>query len=459
MQRIDTVLQVASLGLKLLQTVLARQAAELERDARALARAAERAEKRLGRKAGRALREASEEAEDTQGQVSRAAAHLAEAGAEMVEAGQERVAEAGSKVAEAGQAARKAAAHRLADVEHRVAAAGHAVEKQLRQRTAQASQALARQRGRFEGRRAALARRIEPRRRTSLLGTALKVALGAAAAGGATYLVVREQRRVRERYRPLRATFATDLLDVLSAPGGGGRLTYSGSQLLDVASGAVYAIIDGIPDFIAPAALAAEPEQGESLLADLARPYLMRFLGRNSAGNAAFASAVAGAADGGWALSVPSGRGTYELEMAHANPGTRVLCVSNDWDTLLEVRRRAQAAGLTNLYYARGLPRLLPLRDAGVNGVWTAGGLDRFPQPERELTQMARVARPGALMAGVSLVLGAPPHLDWVLQMGQSRLRGMRPLTAHFALLQAAGLSDVRVFRDGAFVRFTGVRR
>jgi SAM-dependent methyltransferase len=220
----------------------------------------------------------------------------------------------------------------------------------------------------------------------------------------------------------------------------------------------VYALIDGIPDFLAQPTTSLELEAEDSWLVDLARPTLMRVLGRNSPGNAAFASAIAGAAEAGWALSVPAGRGTYELEMARANPRARVLCVSNTWDTLLEVRRRATEAGLKNLYFARGLPRLLPVRDASVAGVWTAGGLDRSPEPERELTQMLRAARPGALVAGVSLVRGGPAHLDLLLRLGARRLRGTRGLSTHLALLQAAGLRDVRLFRDGAFVRFTGVR-
>jgi hypothetical protein len=195
-----------------------------------------------------------------------------------------------------------------------------------------------------------------------------------------------------------------------------------------------------------------------NLLVDLVRPQAMRLLGRNSVGNAAFASAVAAGAGPGWALSVPSGRGTYELEMARANPRARILCVGNDWDTLLEVRRKASGAGLNNLYYAHGLPRLLPVQDGSAAGVWTAGGLDRVARPERELTQMVRAAKRGVLVAGVSLVRGGSPGYDMILQLGARRLPGARPLTAHLALLEAAGLRDVRAFRDGAFVRFTGVR-
>jgi hypothetical protein len=294
------------------------------------------------------------------------------------------------------------------------------------------------------------------RRRRSALGLAVPIFLGAATAGAAAYIVRQQQRRIRERYRPVRPAFPLALLDVLAAPGGGGRLQYDGTRLQDPATGAAYALIDGIPDFLGPAAGAEGHEEENSWAQDLVRPVSMRLLGRNSTGNAAFASAAASAAGDGWALSAPAGRGTYELEMAAANPRARILCVSNDWDALLEIRRRALAAGLTNLHYAHGLARLLPVQDDCFGGIWTAGGLDKSRAPERELTQLVRAARPGALVAGVSLVRGAARPYEILLGFAARRLPGIRGSAAHLALLQAAGLGDVRLFRDGGFVRFTG---
>jgi hypothetical protein len=129
-----------------------------------------------------------------------------------------------------------------------------------------------------------------------------------------------------------------------------------------------------------------------SWVQDLVRPIGLALAGRSHTGNAAFSSAVASGAGQGWVLSVPAGRGTYEVEMAGANPRARVLCLSNNWDVLLEVRRRGLAAGLTNLYFVRGIPRLLPIQDQVMDGLWT-NGLHRYATPERELTQMVRATR------------------------------------------------------------------
>jgi hypothetical protein len=296
------------------------------------------------------------------------------------------------------------------------------------------------------------------RRRGSALGLALGALVGAAAAGSAAYLVVRQRQRIEERYRPTHVPFRPELLDVLAAPGGGGRLDLAGQTLLDRKTGAEYALLDGIPDFIAPLASVAETADEESWIQDLIRPIGMWMMGRNHAGNAAFASAVALAGSQGWLLSAPAGRGTYEVEMARANPQARVLCVSNNWDVLLEGRRRANLEGVANLYFARGTPRLLPVQDQTMAGVWISGGLHRYPRPERELTQIMRAARPGAAVAGVSLVFDGPPVRDALLRLSSSYLPGLRDPAAHLALLEAVGLKDLRLARDGAFVRFSGVK-
>jgi hypothetical protein len=306
----------------------------------------------------------------------------------------------------------------------------------------------------------AVPRRRRARRR-SALSRAGATALGALAAGSLAYVFVKEQQRVRARYRPLRAPFPETMLDVLAAPGGGGGrlgLSPSGRSLLDPQTGAQYAVIDGIPDFIAPLAWPAEQLASEdSWVQDLIRPVALELLGRNHAGNAAYAGAVSAGVGAGWVLSVPAGRGTYEVEMARINPRARILCLSNNWDVLLEIRRRGLEAGLSNLYFARGIPRLLPLQDRVMSGVWTGGGLHRYPSPERELTQMVRVTRPGALMAGVSLVYGGPRLQDGLLRLGARYAPGLRSRDAHAALLQAVGLRDVRLARDGGFLRFSAV--
>ncbi|MCC7360466.1 MAG: hypothetical protein IT317_13370 [Anaerolineales bacterium] len=302
-----------------------------------------------------------------------------------------------------------------------------------------------------ERRRAAAGRR---RRRSTLA----PLVIGALSAAAAAYVVAQEQQRIRDRYRPLRAAFPAELLEVLAAPGGGRRLDYDGRLLTDSATSAHYALLDGIPDFIAPPASPAEQlEADDSYVQDLLRPLGLALAGRSHAGNAAFCGAVASRAGAGWVLSVPAGRGTYEIEMARANPRARVLCLSNKWDVLLEIRRRGRLAGLNNLYYVRGTPRLLPVQDQVIDGLWS-NGLQRYAAPERELTQMVRAVRLNAPVAGVALIDDGAPFTNLVVQAGRRYLPGLRSTAALTALLLAAGVKDLRTARDGSFLRFSGVR-
>lgn len=298
-----------------------------------------------------------------------------------------------------------------------------------------------------------------PRSRGSTsLALARAAVLSAVVSGTAAYVVIQQQRRLRERYRFLQADFPEALLEVLTAPGGGGRLVFSGSSLIDPDTGAVYPVMDGIPDFGAPGVeaiasappLAADNWEG---LRELLDPARLRVMGENRTGNAALAGATALAAQSGWALSAPCGMGDYEIEMARANPNACFLCVSSRWDTLLETRRLARRAGLINLYFVRGDVTLLPVRGASMDSIWNANGARLTPAPERALTQLARVAKPHALVAGVALVAGGPPPFDRLIA-----LPGQPDRATHLTLLAASGLRDVRSFRDGAFVRWMGVR-
>jgi uncharacterized protein YbaR (Trm112 family)/SAM-dependent methyltransferase len=304
------------------------------------------------------------------------------------------------------------------------------------------------------------AARSRRRRRSSSFALAQAMLFGAIAAGGAAYVVAKQQRRVRARYRPIRAPFPDELLDVLAAPGGGGRLTYTDEGLRDPATGALYPIVDGIPDFLPiPNYQLLAPEDGDWLrLRELADPLKPWMLGENRAGNAALAGAVADAAGAGWSLSVPCGRGDYEIEMARANPRLRLLCLSDRWDDLLEARRRALELGIASLYCVRGDPNLLPVQDAVMGAAWSANGFHLYPKPERMMTQMARVALPGARVAGVSLVGDGPRSSEALVRLAARSLPGRRDVMTHFTLLAAAGFADLRAFRDGAFVRFTAIR-
>jgi hypothetical protein len=291
----------------------------------------------------------------------------------------------------------------------------------------------------------------------------------ACVAGTTAYVAVRQQRRRVARRRPVHAPFPEELLDVLAPPGGNGHFFYTGEGLLDLDTEAFYPVVDGIPDFGGAVAADARVsrlqrwyedggwlmETYDRLIYGFAIPFAMQ---GNRAGAAALAGAVAAEAGHGWCLSVPCGTGIYEIEMARANPRARIVCLDGSWGMLLEARRKALDAGLANLYFVRGDAQLMPLQAAAFGSVWSASGFESYPRLEQAMTQLTRVARRGAIVAGVSPIPGGPPLPDlWVRALAPWS-PGLRDLTTHLSLLAAAGLRDLSAVRDGAMVRFLGTR-
>lgn len=295
-----------------------------------------------------------------------------------------------------------------------------------------------------------------PRRRSPIFRTTVAALLGGASAAGAAYWVVQRQRRIRARRRPVRAPFANELLAVLAAPGGG-ALFYSGDGLLETEAGEFYGVVDGIPDF------GGEPSRGSARAVNPYALLLERLLrrlteGRMSADAMALAGSVAWAAGEGWCLSLSRGADAGEIEMARANPRARIVCLRTDWDELLEVRWRALEAGLPNLYCLRGPAELLPARSGVFHSAWTANLFHACASPHQAMLELMRVLRPGAQVAGLALAPGGSRLSDGLLRLRAGRLPGLRDAVMHLATLTAVGLREVRAFREGACLRFAGVR-
>lgn len=308
-------------------------------------------------------------------------------------------------------------------------------------------------------------------RRGGWFGQTLRMLLAACVAGTMAFVVVRQQRRRVARRRPVHAPFPEELLDVLAPPGGNGHFFYTGGGLLDPDTDAFYPVVDGIPDFGGPAVVGQQHaarsvlrsyetdgwlvEVYDPLVYGLVVPCVWR---GSKTGAAALAGAVVAEAYDGWCLSTPCGTGLFEIEMAQANPHAKIICLDGSWEMLLEARRKALEAGLANLYFVRGDAQLLPLKTAVFDSAWSANGLHLYPRLEQAITQLARVARPGAVVAGVSLIPGGPPLADFALRLRAHRMPGLRDVNTHLSLLAAAGLRDLSAVRDGAMVRFLGTR-
>lgn len=109
------------------------------------------------------------------------------------------------------------------------------------------------------------------------------------------------------------------------------------------------------------------------------------------------------------ALDVATGTG--HLARALAPRVRRVTAVDLTPAMLVEGRRRAGEAGLANVLFAEGAAERLPARDATFDLVATRLSLHHMLDPRAAVGEMARVARPGGVVALIDLASPEDPGL------------------------------------------------
>jgi demethylmenaquinone methyltransferase/2-methoxy-6-polyprenyl-1,4-benzoquinol methylase len=103
------------------------------------------------------------------------------------------------------------------------------------------------------------------------------------------------------------------------------------------------------------------------------------------------------AGPGDTVVDVATGTGAVALELVRTK-GCAVVAVDQSAAMLVEARRRVGDAPVRLL---EGSAEQLPLEDASVDGVTFAYVLRYVDEPARALREFARVARPGAVVAGL----------------------------------------------------------
>ena len=154
-------------------------------------------------------------------------------------------------------------------------------------------------------------------------------------------------------------------------------------------------------------------------------------------------------------LDVGSGAGTITCDLAERAVPTRVTALEVS-DTALDlVRREAASRGLTNLAFTVGDCHELPIDDNTFDLVHAHQVLQHVTDPVKSLAEMARVCRPGGVVAITDADYGGfrwyPPSaaLDRWLQLYEAvaRENGGHPDAGRRLLSWArqAALSDVEV--------------
>ncbi|HJV25293.1 MAG TPA: methyltransferase domain-containing protein [Aromatoleum sp.] len=171
-------------------------------------------------------------------------------------------------------------------------------------------------------------------------------------------------------------------------------------------------------------------------------------------------------APGQHVLDLASGPGLLAREAAaRVVPNGWVLASDIAEGMLAEGAHRAAAEGRTSLAFAAADAEHLCLPDASVDRVLAGLALFMFPHPERALTEMRRVLRPGGRVA---LSVWGPRETVPLISRAQDCIARLlpppkvaRPSVFRFgdaatltAALTAAGFSDVRITRCPFACRF-----
>jgi SAM-dependent methyltransferase len=150
-------------------------------------------------------------------------------------------------------------------------------------------------------------------------------------------------------------------------------------------------------------------------------------------------------------LDLGSGAGVdCFLAARRVGPGGRVIGVDMTPAMLDRARDNAARGGYAQVEFRAGRLEALPVPDASVDAVTSNCVINLVPDKGAVFREIARVLRPGGRLAIADIVLDAPLPAavagDILAYVGC--IAGALERRPYFDLVAAAGLADLRVFRD-----------
>jgi arsenite methyltransferase len=154
-------------------------------------------------------------------------------------------------------------------------------------------------------------------------------------------------------------------------------------------------------------------------------------------------------------LDLGSGPGLDVLLAARrVGPTGRVIGVDMTPEMLERARAVAVEAGTTWAEFREGRLEALPVADASVDAVTSNCVINLVPDKEAVFREIFRVLRPGGRMVVSDIVLDGdlPPVVAQDLLAWAGCIAGAAPRQRYFAMLAAAGLTDLRLFSDFDYI-------
>ncbi len=146
------------------------------------------------------------------------------------------------------------------------------------------------------------------------------------------------------------------------------------------------------------------------------------------------------------------------LAARHVGDSGRVIGVDMTPAMITKARANAAEGGFTNVEFRQGRLESLPLEDASVDAVTSNCVINLVPEKSAVFREVARVLRPGGRLVISDIILDGPlPEAlasDLLAYVGC--VAGAMERRTYFDLVQAAGLTGVRIHKDRDYLAAAG---
>jgi len=150
-------------------------------------------------------------------------------------------------------------------------------------------------------------------------------------------------------------------------------------------------------------------------------------------------------APGDLVLDVACGHGNFTVELARrVGPSGLVVGLDIAAAMLARAAQRVERAGLTNVLLVRGDALALPVVDRAFAKVNCSGGLHQLPDLPRALSELARVAAPGAHLTASGFAESGEGSGGWRAWLRRRLSLHVVPLAPLARSLAAAGFERVQ---------------